>query len=84
LERVVTEIVAEQNYRRLSRHLTLIGEIPVPKSTAHRWVMASNCDEVTSDGKRSALLFADGTGYKCRPDSKRGLDNGGDLRVVLG
>lgn len=84
LERVVTEIVAEQNYRRLSRHLTLIGEIPVPKSTAHRWVMASNCDEVTSDGKRSALLFADGTGYKRRPDPKRGLDNGGDLRVVLG
>jgi len=84
LERVVTEIVAEQNYRRLSRHLALIGEIPVPKSTAHRWVMASNCDEVTSDGKRGALLFADGTGYKRRPDAQRGLDNGGDLRVVLG
>jgi hypothetical protein len=84
LERLVTEIVAEQNYRRLSSHLALIGEIPVPKSTAHRWVMASNCDAVTSDGKRGALLFADGTGYKRRPDAKRGLDNGGDLRVVLG
>jgi len=84
LERIVTEVVAEQNYRRLSGHLLLIGEIPVPKSTAHRWVMASNCDEVSSDGKRGALLFADGTGYKRRPDPKRGLDNGGELRVVLG
>jgi len=84
LERMVTEIVAEQNYRRLSHHLALIGEIPVPKSTAHRWVMASHCDEVTSDGKRGALLFADGTGYKRRPDPKHGLDNGGELRVVLG
>jgi len=84
LERIVTEVVAEQNYRRLSRHLRLIGEIPVAKSTAHRWVMASDCDEVTSEGKRSALLFADGTGYKRRPDAKRGLDNGGELRVVLG
>ena len=70
LERIVTEVVAEQNYRRLSRHLRLIGEIPAPKSTAHRWVMASNCDAVSSDGKRGALLFADGTGYKRR--GKRG------------
>jgi hypothetical protein len=46
--------------------------------------MASDCDEVTSAGKRGALLFADGTGYKRRPDPKRGLDNGGELRVVLG
>jgi len=84
LERIVTEIVAEQNYRRLSRHLALIGEIPVPKSTAHRWVMASDCDKVTSDGKRGPLLFADGTGYKRRPDPEHGLDNGGELRVVLG
>jgi hypothetical protein len=83
-ERVVTEIVAEQNYRRLSRHLTLIGEIPVPKSTAHRWVMAGDCDAVISDGKRGALLFADGTGYERRPDARRGLDDGGDLRVVPG
>ena len=84
LERIVTEIVAEQSYRRLSRHLTLIGEIPVPKSTAHRWVMASDCDQLSGTGKGGALLFADGTGYKRHPDPERGLDNGGELRVVLG
>jgi len=84
LERVVTEVVAEQNYRRLSRHLALIGEIPVPKSTAHRWVTLSTCDQIAVEGKRSALLFADGTGYKRRPDPKRGLDNGGELRLALG
>ena len=84
LERVVAEVVAEQNYRRLSRHLALIGEIPVPKSTAHRWVMASDCDEIAVEGKHGTLLIADGTGYKRRPDPDRGLDNGGELRVALG
>ncbi len=84
LERVVTEVVAEQNYRRLSRHLALIGEIPVPKSTAHRWVTLSDCDEIAVDGKRGPLLFADGTGYKRRPDVQHGVDNGGELRLALG
>ncbi len=44
LERMVAEVVSEQSYRRTSRHLDLIGEIPVPKSTAHRWVTESDCD----------------------------------------
>ena len=74
--------VAEQNYRRLSRHLSLFGEIPVPKSTAHLRVMASDCDKVTVDGKRGCLLVADGTGYKRRPDPKHGLEDGGPLLVV--
>ena len=41
LEKIVTEIVSEQTYRRSSNHLGSIGSIPVPKSTAHRWVAQS-------------------------------------------
>lgn len=82
LERMVAEVVSEQSYRRTSRHLDLIGEIPVPKSTAHRWVMQSECDELAVDGKAVGIVVADGTGYKRRPDAQK--DNRGELKVVLG
>jgi len=82
LERMVAEVVSEQSYRRTSRHLDLIGEIPVPKSTAHRWVMQSDCDELAVDGKAVAIVVADGTGYKRRPDTEK--NNRGELKVVLG
>lgn len=84
LERMVAEVVSEQSYRRTTRHLELIGEIPVPKSTAHRWVMKSPCDELKTDGKIVDVLFADGTGYKRRPDASIGQNNRGEVRVVLG
>lgn len=84
LERTVAEVVSEQSYRRVSRHLRLIGEIPVPKSTAHRWVMESDCDAIETDGKLVDVLVADGTGYKRRPEKTAGKNNRGELRVVLG
>lgn len=84
LERMVAEVVSDQSYRRTSRHLELIGEIPVPKSTAHRWVMESNCDELKTDGKVVDVLFADGTGYKRRPDPAAGQNNRGEVRVAMG
>lgn len=82
LERMVAEVVSEQSYRRTSRHLDLIGEIPVPKSTAHRWVMQSDCDELQVDARAVGIVVADGTGYKRRPDSAK--NNRGELKVVLG
>ena len=83
LERMVVEVVSDQSYRRSSKHLGLIGEIPVPKSTLHRWVADSDCDELIWS-KRTKFLLADGTGYKRRPVPEQGLDNRGELRVVLG
>jgi len=82
LERMVAEVVSEQSYRRTSRHLDLIGEIPVPKSTAHRWVTESDCDALRVDGKAVGIVMADGTGYKRRPEGRK--SNRGELRVVLG
>jgi hypothetical protein len=82
MEKMVAEVVSEQSYRRTSSHLDLIGEIPVPKSTAHRWVMESDCDELAVDGKAVCIVAADGTGYKRRPGA--GKDNRGELNVVLG
>lgn len=84
LERIVTEVVSEQSYRRSSQHLQLIGDVPVPKSTAHRWVVQSECDEIRTDGKSVDILFGDGTGYKRRPNVNAGIDNRGELRIALG
>jgi hypothetical protein len=84
LEKMVTEIVSEQSYRRSSRHLSTIGSIPVPKSTAHRWVAQSDCDQLDDSNETFDMLFADGTGYKRRPDKEAKLNNRGELRVALG
>ena len=84
LEKMVTEVVSEQSYRRSSSHLDIIGSIPVPKSTAHRWVAQSNCDQIDTEDQPLDLLFADGTGYKRRPDPDKDINNRGELRIALG
>jgi len=84
LERTVAEVVSEQSYRRSCRHMEIIGDIPVAKSTAHRWVMESGCDEIKVDGRLVESLFADATGYKSRPGDGVANGNRGDLKVVLG
>jgi len=65
LEKLVTEVVSEQSYRRSSNHLQNIGSIPVPRSTAHRWVVQSECDQMDVGTEAFDLLLADGTG-RCR------------------
>lgn len=84
LEKMVTEIVSEQSYRRSSAHLETIGEIPVPKSSLHRWVMQSDCDEIETPDETLDLLFVDGTGYKRKPDLEQGHNNRGEVKVALG
>ena len=84
LEKMVAEIVSEQSYRRSSSHLGSIGNIPVPKSTAHRWVAQSDCDQIDDSDETFDMLFADGTGYKRRPDKEANLNNRGELRIALG
>lgn len=84
LEKVVAEVVSEQSYRRSSSHLDLIGQIPVPKSTAHRWIATSDCDAIDEQSGPLELLFADGTGYKRRPDEAGTVTNRGELRIALG
>lgn len=84
LEKVVAEVVSEQSYRRSSSHLEIIGQIPVPKSTAHRWIAASDCDGMEDRTETFDVLFADGTGYKRRPDPAADVTNRGELRIALG
>lgn len=84
LERIAVEVVSEQSYRRGSRHLAVAGEIPVAKSTLHRWVVDSAAAEWRAPTNPLATLMADGTGYKRRPDPARQQDHRGDLKVLVG
>ena len=83
LERMVKEVVSEQSYRRSSSVLGTVGSVPVPKSTAHRWVADTDCDELRwPRGLR--YLLGDGSGYKRRPQASAELNNRGEVRVALG
>jgi transposase-like protein len=84
LERIVVEVVTEQSYRRSSNHLETVGKIPVPKSTAHRWLVRTESDALAAPTEKFSTLLSDGTGYKRRPDPALGLDNQGQLRMALG
>ena len=84
LEKMVTEVISEQSYRRSCIHLDIIGNIPVPKSTAHRWVAQSDCDHINPDQGTFKFIYADGTGYKRRPDLHRHINNRGELKIALG
>jgi hypothetical protein len=85
LEKVLTEIIIEQSYRRTSRHLGVIGQVPIPKSTAHRWIMESDCDELKMPDKPFDIVIGDGTAFKGRNLGKTGYyKNQGDLRVLMG
>ena len=84
LERMVAEVVSQQSYRRSSEHLRSIGSIPVPKSTAHRWVMHSECDQIPPPKEPPAVLAVDATMFKRQPDAQAGKDDQGTLKVALG
>lgn len=84
LEQIVSEVITDQSYRRTSQHLEIIGNIEIPKSTAHNWVKATPCDVVAQQLEfEFAQIMPDGTGYKKRPE-KPGGSNRGELKVMIG
>ena len=68
LEQIVSEVITDQSYRRTSQHLKIIGNIEIPKSTAHDWIKATPCDAVAQQQEfEFAQILPDGIGYKKRP-----------------
>lgn len=86
LEKLVVDSVAETSYRRAVVTLEGHGVVSVPHSTAHRWVLRTDCDEIelSNDvfGSAPATVVADGTKFKGLP--KDGEARRGDLKVALG
>jgi len=75
LVRKVMEAVAETSYRRGSGSLDRLAEVPVAKSTAHRW--AASVELPVSAGSGQPFLGADGTGFHKQPGQR------GEVRLVL-
>ena len=75
LLRKVMEAVAETSYRRGSGSLERLAEVPVAKSTAHRW--AATVELPVQEGSGLAFLGADGTGFHKQPGQR------GDVRLVV-
>lgn len=71
----VVEAIADTSYRRSMDQLEALAEVPVPKSTAHRW--AATVEMPTKATGKDDVLGADGTGFKKRFAQK------GQVRMVL-
>lgn len=84
LERTAMEVFTEQSYRRGANHFKQIGVIPVPHSTAHRWVMETDSASINTQHSDVDVVMADGTGFKRRPNKADGVDNKGEVRVGVG
>ena len=83
LEQIVSEVITDQSYRRLSQHLKIIGNIEIPKSTARDWIKATPCDVAAQQLEfEFAQILPDGTGYKKRPKNS-GESNRGELKVMI-
>lgn len=75
LEQLAMEAVADTSYRRGAHQLEVLGEVPVPKSTMHRWAVNVDWPVGKSEGKE--FLLADGTKFKRQPGER------GEVRIVL-
>jgi hypothetical protein len=71
----VVEAIADTSYRRGMDQLEVLAEVPVAKSTAHRW--AATVEMPIKETGNDDVLGADGTGFKKRYAQK------GQVRMVL-
>jgi hypothetical protein len=75
LQQLAMEAVADTSYRRGVHQLEVLGEIPVTRSTMHRWAVSLEWPIRESEGKE--LLLSDGTRFKRQPGQR------GEVRIVL-
>ena len=87
LEKLIVDAAAKDSYRSAASSLDAIGLIKVSSSTAWRWVIQTDCDEIDSSKKVNTSntpmqVIADGTKFKGQPDN--GKATKGDLKAVIG
>lgn len=86
LEKIVVEAACGTSYRRAVEDMGRDHLIDIPHTTAHDWVMRTNCDEIELSpdvvGAAPLQVLADGTGFKGQPG--KGKAKKGDLKVVMG
>ena len=86
LEHLVIDAAVKDSYRRSVETVGAQGFVRVSHSTAHRWVIESDCDQLDFSGKikddQAVQLVPDGTGFKGMPNN--GTAEKGDLKVIIG
>jgi hypothetical protein len=87
LEKLIVDAAAKDSYRSAVQSIDSIGLVSVSSSTAWRWVIQSDCDEIDSSGRINNAdtpiqVFADGTKFKGLPESGKAAK--GDLKAVIG
>lgn len=85
LEQVVINAVSANSYRRAVGSVSEQGFIDVSKSSGHRWLMKSDCDELDLSHIseiENIQVIPDGTGYKGIPEN--GKAKKGDLKAIIG
>lgn len=76
LERVASEAVMKTSYQRGEEEIVGRGAAPVPKSSAHRWVVGRELPASAVSDIETGM--ADGTKFKKWPGER------GELRIVIG
>jgi|APSaa5957512535_1039671.scaffolds.fasta_scaffold62118_1 hypothetical protein len=84
LEKLVMDIISEQSYRKTVSHIKLNRDIKLPHTTAHRWVMASDADEIDPSDKSVDIFITDGTGFKQIFKYRNDQSNRGEVKIALG
>ena len=87
LEQLVIDAAHKDSYRRAVESVGANGFVSVSHSTAHRWVMESDCDELdfsqkTGSEAEPVQIVPDGTGFKGLP--VKGAAKKGELKVLIG
>ena len=78
LEKMLMEVIAKETYRDGVARIEGIADVPVPKSTAHRWVLESEAANIDPPPTNLESLMADSTKVKMEGGKK------GDLRAAIG
>lgn len=86
LEKTMIEACSETSYRKAGEQMVSHHLPFVPKSTAQRWVLRTDCAEISFAGKQieeygPIVLYGDGTGFKGVPQD--GEASRGSLKVIL-
>lgn len=86
LEQIVIDAACGTSYRRAVQDLGRDHVVNIAHTTAHDWVMRSDCDEIelSTDvvGSQPVQVLADGTKFKGQ--ATKGAASKGDLKVVIG
>lgn len=86
LRLMTAETMTDLSYRKGGGRMAALAQVEVPKSSAHRWMLAGSWDELREPALRPASweafqgLMADATGYK----RQGAWTTRGDLQLLMG